>query len=213
MEVRYVHRAKVLRLGILVAIVAGLTSLLTTPVAAYIGQSPYDVNLNGPSGTVPCSRDVTITASVRNVSNHKAVGGQVVKWSLTQSQSSRDRLSRSSGTTGGDGKTSVTLSFGSAQGARQVQATVAAFKYKLIVKCSGASGPGPAPAPKPPAPKPPAPKPVTHPAPRPTTLPATSTSLSAAGPAGSSGSDNAPLLILLGVGSGLFVFVRRAAQR
>jgi hypothetical protein len=211
MEVRYVHRAKVLRLGILVAIVAGLTSLLTTPVAAYIGQSPYDVNLNGPSGTVPCSRDVTITASVRDASSHKAVGGQAVKWSITQSQSSGDRLSRSSGSTASDGKTSTTLSFGSAQGTRQITATVAAFKYRLLVKCSGASGPGPTPTPKQ-NPQPghtTAPRPVSHP----TTLPATSTTLSAAGPVESHGSDTALLLLLLAIGSGLLVFLRRATQR
>jgi hypothetical protein len=208
-----VHRAHVVRIASVMALVVTAAWLLTSNVAAYIGQNPYDVHLSGPSGKVSCSRDVVLTASVRDSSSHKAVAHQTVKWDVRQSPSSADRLSRTSTSTASDGKTSVTLSFGSAEGARTIRASVAGFGTNLVVRCSGAARPGPTPTPRVHRPAPH----VSHPtrAPhvsRPTTLPPTSTDVPTSGPA-DSGFNSVLLLLVIGGALGLTVLMRRTTQR
>lgn len=201
--------------GLLVT-VAALTWLLVPDAVAYIGQNPYDVHLDGPSGTVPCSRDVVIKATVRSATNGDPVGHQIVKWDLKQSPSSGDRLSSSSTTTGSDGTTSVTLSFGPVAGSRDVRATVATYPATLTVKCEGA---GPAPTPRP-TPKPtqrPAPPPTSRPGPvtptaRPTAMPPTNTEAIPAGPVTPTGPDLRIILVLVFLGTGLGVLIRRPSR-
>jgi hypothetical protein len=209
-----------LHVALLGASIAALTWLIAPGTVAYIGQNPYDVHLDGPSGTVPCARDIEITATVKSATNGDRVAHQVVKWDIKKSPSSGDRLSSGSTTTNSDGKTSVTLSFGSAEGERQVRATVATFPATLTIQCEGPFGARPTATPEPRStPRPTSrPGPVVtspphrQPTPAPSGIPVTSTTVIPAEPSGPDGPDLRFVLVLVFVGTGLGVLVRRSAR-
>jgi LPXTG-site transpeptidase (sortase) family protein len=138
---------KLLRLCLAIIVAATLTVGSSLAAVAYIGQSQVQVLLSGPSGAVRCDRTATITAKVVGAKDGKPVRNQLVKWSLGQTQSGRDRLSARSGLTNRSGTTSVRLSFGPVAGARSVKATASKASPSITVRCAGGL---PATAPLPP---------------------------------------------------------------
>src|SRR5947208_1345040 len=48
------------------AVAFALNGLLLSGTVAYVGQNPYSVHMDGPSGPVPCSSQPVITATVRD---------------------------------------------------------------------------------------------------------------------------------------------------
>jgi len=161
MEGTVKRRIRPAQLAVAAVLAAAFGWALAPGAAAYVGQNPYAVHLSGPGGSVSCSRDVTITATVKAASNGRPVAHQTVIWDFKQSPSNADRLSPRATSTNGSGQTSVTLSFGNVAGSRQVRASVAQFPATLVVRCSGVTAPRPTPRP---TPRPqPAPHPTQHP--------------------------------------------------
>ncbi len=131
---------RLLSRGLVLAVVfAGLVfaGLFARGAEAYIGQNPYAVHLDGPAGVVSCQSQVVITATVRDAETGVLVSHQAVEWDIKVSLSPGDRLSDRSTVTGADGKTSVTLSFGPAEGTRTVRATISTFPATIDVTCRG----------------------------------------------------------------------------
>jgi LPXTG-site transpeptidase (sortase) family protein len=122
----------ILSLGLALLLLAG------SGVASvgYVDQTQVQVVLSGPN-TVRCNRSATISARVVSTENGRPVRNQVVSWALTQSQSSGDGLSASSTITNRRGRTSVTLSFGPAAGARTVRASVTVTSPSITIRCAG----------------------------------------------------------------------------
>jgi hypothetical protein len=167
------RRIRPVPLAVVAVLAAAFGWALAPEAAAYVGQNPYAVHLSGPGGTVSCSRDVTITATVKAASNGRPVAHQTIIWDFRKSLSSGDRLSPRATATNGSGQASVTLSFGPVAGSRQVRASVAQFPATLVVSCSGPTAPRPTPRP---TPRPqPAPHPTQHPTSHPTHKPAPQT--------------------------------------
>jgi hypothetical protein len=130
--------------------------LLIGSASAYVGTNPFVVTFSG-SGSVSCSANAVITATVRDAHNGKPVGFQTVQWSFKSTQSPRDRISASVTKTNNSGHTSVTISFGPVSGARKIVASAGGFANITGVACNAAvatASPKPAkthrPTPKPP---------------------------------------------------------------
>ena len=124
--------------GVLVAVVlsALLAAAGTMTALGYIGQPQTKVLLSG-SNTVKCNRTATVTAKVVDVKSGKPVWGQIVTWSLVQTQSGGDSLSAGSSKTNRKGNTSVNVSFGPVAGARMVRASIAGTAPTITVQCAG----------------------------------------------------------------------------
>ena len=123
------------------SILAGLLSslllvALVAPASGYIEQRFSQVLLSGPN-VVRCDRAATIKAKVVVTETGKPVDRQIVRWSLTQTQSSGDALSARSTVTNARGRTSVKLIFGPARGPRVVRASIAGGAPSITVRCSG----------------------------------------------------------------------------
>jgi LPXTG-site transpeptidase (sortase) family protein len=126
--------ARLSLIGILVGLLALAGAVATI---GYVGQAQVQIKLSGPSGAVKCNRSATISAKVVSAKTGRPVPNQNVTWSLSQSQSSGDRLSASRTTTNRKGVTGVTLSFGPVAGARTVTATVTVSSPSVTVRCAG----------------------------------------------------------------------------
>jgi hypothetical protein len=113
------------------------SAMLVHAAAAYVGQNPYAVHLDGPPGVVGCRSEVVITATVRGAETGDLVSNQVVEWDITTSRSTDDSLSSRISVTGPDGKASVTLAFGPVEGARNVRAMIATWPATIAVTCRG----------------------------------------------------------------------------
>ena len=113
-----------------------LVALTVATVGAYIDQSLSQTLLAGPN-TVRCDRQATITATVVGTESGKPIKNQIVRWSLTETQSSGDGLNATSTITNDKGKTTVRLNFGPAAGRRTVQAAAGGSSPTIKVRCSG----------------------------------------------------------------------------
>jgi LPXTG-site transpeptidase (sortase) family protein len=122
----------VLALGLAALMLAG-SGIATV---GYVDQTQVQIILSAPN-TVRCDRSATISARVVSTDDGRPVRNQVVRWSLTRRQSSRDGLSSSSTVTNRRGRTSVSLSFGPAAGARTVRASVTVTSPSITVRCAG----------------------------------------------------------------------------
>lgn len=123
-------------------------ALLIPGVSGYVGQNPYAVTMEGPSGAVSCQSDAVITATVRGADDGKVVVGQSVDWDIKASPSADDRVSPRTSITDNHGKARVTLSFGPVDGERIVRARIATWPATIHVSCTGAtSTPTPTPTP------------------------------------------------------------------
>lgn len=144
-----------------------VVSFLVVPFAAshaYVGQNPYVVHLDGPSGIVRCDSSAVITATVRNAETGEVVAGQEVIWDVKVPRSPGDSVSPTRSVTNDRGKTSTTLRFGAAEGERTVRATIATWPATIDVTCQGGV---PTPSPMPP----PTPSPSATPTATPTASP------------------------------------------
>jgi hypothetical protein len=221
------------RASIAAALCLGAWVALMPVANAYIGQNPYAVRLDGPTGIVACAQDVVITALVRDATTGEPVAHQFVLWDLKTSVSSRDSLSHARTTTADDGTTSVTLTFGAETGKRVVRADIADFPIELVVRCSTTVpvvSPTPVPSPTveplptatptagPPTPSPAAasPTPVTSPGPSPS--PTADGTVTGGTGSGIDGTTAGTVILVGGVGAlaaGLYVLRgrRRAVDR
>ena len=121
--------------GLVLVVMA--SAMLVHTTAAYVGQNPYSVHLDGPVGVVGCQSAVVVTATVRSAETGAPVSIQAVVWDITASPSTDDSLSSRTTFTGPDGKTSVTLHFGPVEGARTVRATIATWPATIDLTCRG----------------------------------------------------------------------------
>ncbi len=122
----------------LVALLAGASLAVASvmgPALGYIGQAPVQIGLIGPSGTVPCADDVTITATVVDTGTGSPIAEQIVTWELSDRVADDDALSVASSVTDAQGQASVRLSFGETSGTRVVSATVTIVTTPLQVRC------------------------------------------------------------------------------
>lgn len=122
----------------LVALLAGASlavASMVAPTLGYIGQAPVQIGLTGPSGTVSCADDVTLTATVVDTGTGSPVAEQIVTWELSDGAAEGDSLSGASSVTDAQGQASVRLSFGDASGTRVVSATVTIVTTPLRVRC------------------------------------------------------------------------------
>jgi hypothetical protein len=137
--------------------------LATTGTHAYVGQNPYAVEMHAPSGAVRCDGQAQVTATVRSVETGVVVPGQAVLWDFKSNVSSGDRVAPRRTVTDENGKTTVTVTFGAAEGRRTVRAMIANWPNTTKVTCAGGV-PNPTPRPTPS----PTPRPTRSPTPRPT---------------------------------------------
>jgi hypothetical protein len=64
--------------------------MLVHAAAAYVGQNPSSVHMDGPSGLVGCQSAVVITATVRGAETGALVSNQTVVWDIKASRSADD---------------------------------------------------------------------------------------------------------------------------
>ena len=129
-------RVTSIRLGIVATLTLLLLAATVVTTSGYIEQRLSQVLLSAPN-TVKCNRAATITAKVVATESGKPLANQIVRWSLTQTQSSGDGLNAASTVTNDRGKTSVRLTFGPAAGPRTVRASIAGTSPTVTVRCSG----------------------------------------------------------------------------
>jgi hypothetical protein len=133
--------------------IGGLFALLFAllPIAGvfgYVGQNPYVVQMRGPNGPVRCDGTAKVTAKVTDVASGNLVPGQAVHWDFKKSLSNGDKVAPKSTVTDNNAETTVTVSFGNAEGQRTVRAMIAAWPTTIKVSCQGGvTPPDPTPTP------------------------------------------------------------------
>lgn len=135
-----------------VAVVAALTPL--SSINAYVGQNPYSVSFDGPSGVVSCASSPDVTATVREAETGQLVSGQQIRWDIKRGQSSADSVNPRTTVTDQNGKSTVTVRFGPVEGERTVRATIATWPATLRITCRGGGAVTPPPPTDPPGPTP-----------------------------------------------------------
>lgn len=128
---------KTSRVLVFLVVATALTLGAALTASAYIDQTNLQIILSGPSGTVKCNRSATISAKVVGTKNGKPVRNQLVRWSLSGSQSSGDGISSGSTVTDRRGRTSIRVSFGPVAGARRVTASASNVSPSVTVRCAG----------------------------------------------------------------------------
>jgi LPXTG-site transpeptidase (sortase) family protein len=116
-----------------------LTALLvggSVATVGYIEQSIVSVRLSAPN-VVRCDRGATIKARVTSNRTGDPIRGQIVNWAVERAQSSGDGLDATSTLTDRRGRTSVTLTFGPAEGRRTISASAGNTSPTISVRCAG----------------------------------------------------------------------------
>jgi hypothetical protein len=122
----------------------GLLSVLIASVAlAYAGEVAAQVVLSGSGGTggstVSCDKDAVITARVMD-NTGKPIEGQPVHFELTVSQSADDRVDPEDTVTDANGDARTTVSFGAAEGAREIEVSMPdgdPATGSIVIRCAG----------------------------------------------------------------------------
>jgi len=136
-----------LLVGTLSALVFVLISIAS--VHAYIGQNPYIVEMQGPSGAVQCDGEAKVTATVRDAESGVLVPGQAVHWDFKTRLASGDAVKPATTVTDENGQTSVIVTFGPVEGRRTVRAMIANWPTTTTVTCQGGVSATPSPSPSP----------------------------------------------------------------
>ena len=155
-------------------LLAGLIPALfmVAQVQGYVGQNPYVVDMSVSAGTVRCDGQVRIVATVRDSETGVLVPGQRVLWDFKKRLAAGDSVKPASTVTDEKGQTTVTVTFGNAEGNRVVRAMIASWPNTTQVSCAGGvTQPTPSPTPTPTPTRTPGPTPTRTPTRTPTTRP------------------------------------------
>jgi len=120
---------------VVVAVLTGLL-VLTSAFSALGYQKQRDTRLfvSAPKYT-NCKRDATVLARLVNLKTGKGVWNQVVRWSIVERKSRKDKFSKARSKTNRKGYARVKLSFGRKAGKRKVKASASGNQTRVRLRC------------------------------------------------------------------------------
>jgi hypothetical protein len=98
-----------------------LAVLAAGTALGYAGEIAYSVVVSGPSATIKCNTNVTVTATVRD-KNNKLIAAQPVTWSWVSRVSGKDVINTIHSTTNAKGVAKTTVNLACVPGSRRIRA-------------------------------------------------------------------------------------------
>ena len=120
--------------AVALVLVASATAL------AYGPQVPAAVTIAGPSGTLVCNTDITVTATITD-SNGAPVTDQAVVWSFTSTPSAADKILHKTTTTDANGVATTTVVLACVAGTRHLSAVAGAVSASAVLGVTAAGLP------------------------------------------------------------------------
>jgi hypothetical protein len=125
----------------LAGLAAVALALITSATAfGYAGEVAGAVTVAGPSGTLTCGVNITVTATVVDAAG-KLIAGQPVAWVFTSTPSSADKINTTPTTTNASGVATTTVVLACVAGSRTIRATADAISTGAVLSVTAAGLP------------------------------------------------------------------------